>query len=78
MNPETTLYDAKRLIGKKFSNPEIQEMRKTWPFKISEGVEGRPQFNCTTKIGGEQTYYAEEISAMVLEKLKNAASDKCN
>ena len=53
MNPDTTLYDAKRLIGKKFSNPEIQEMRKTWPFAISEGVEGRPQFNCTTKTGGE-------------------------
>ena len=52
MNPDTTLYDAKRLIGKKFSAPEIQEMRRTWPFSISEGAEGRPQFDCTTKKGG--------------------------
>ena len=77
MNPDTTLYDAKRMIGKKFSDPEVQEMTKTWPFSISEGVEGRPQFNCTTKTAGASTYYAEEISAMVLEKLKNAATDKC-
>ena len=76
-NPENTLYDAKRLIGKKFNDPAVTKDQILWPFKIieEEGT-GRPLFRFETKKKGVQTMHPEEISAKVLSKLKDSAQDK--
>ena len=72
MNPENTIFDAKRMIGRKFSDPVVQNDLKTLPFKVTSGQQGRPQFNVNYK-GEEKKYYPEEISSMVLTKLKETA-----
>ncbi|GHB89821.1 chaperone protein DnaK [Cerasicoccus arenae] len=66
-NPHNTIFSAKRLIGRKFS--EIQEEAKHLPYKVVSGKNGDAQIEIT--IGGETKQYApEEISAMILGKLK--------
>ena len=69
MNPKNTIYDAKRLIGHKFSDTIVQEDMKSWPFKVIDDGSDKPQFVVTYK-GEEKKYYPEEISAMVLGKMK--------
>lgn len=71
MNPENTVYDAKRLIGRKFDDPTVQNDMKHWPFKvISDG--GRPKIQAEYK-GQVKTFAPEEISSMVLTKMKETA-----
>ena len=72
MNPENTIFDAKRMIGRKFSDPVVQNDLKTLPFKVTSGLQGRPQFSVNYK-GEDKKYYSEEISSMVLTKLKETA-----
>jgi L1 cell adhesion molecule like protein len=69
MNPKNTVYDAKRLIGRKFSDKIVQDDIKLWPFKVIDDGTDKPQIVVTYK-GEEKKYYAEEISAMVLGKMK--------
>jgi len=71
MNPTNTIFDAKRLIGRKFDDPTVQSDMKHWPFKVvSEG--GKPklevEFKCEKK-----TFNPEEVSSMVLVKMKETA-----
>ena len=68
-NTANTVYDAKRLIGRKFSDPLVQEDIKRYPFKVVADASDRPQIVVTTK-DGEKKYYPEEISAMLLQKMK--------
>ena len=68
-NTSNTVYDAKRLIGRKFSDPLVQEDIKRYPFKVVGDAADRPQIVVTTK-DGEKKYYPEEISAMLLQKMK--------
>jgi L1 cell adhesion molecule like protein len=68
-NTANTVYDAKRLIGRKFSDPLVQEDIKRYPFKVVADSSDRPQIVVTTK-DGEKKYYPEEISAMLLQKMK--------
>merc|ERR1712230_323287 len=71
MNPMNTIFDAKRLIGRKFDDPVVQSDMKHWPFKIvSDG--GTPKIQVNYK-GEEKTFSAEEISSMVLIKMKEIA-----
>ncbi|XP_074635251.1 heat shock cognate 71 kDa protein-like [Acropora palmata] len=71
LNPSNTVFDAKRLIGRKFDEESVQSDMKHWPFKVvSEG--GRPKIRVDHK-GETKTFFAEEISSMVLTKMKETA-----
>ncbi|XP_037504077.1 heat shock protein 68 [Rhipicephalus sanguineus] len=71
LNPENTVFDAKRLIGRKYDDPKIQQDINHWPFKIvNQG--GKPNI-CVEFKGEKKVFNAEEISAMVLTKMKETA-----
>ncbi|XP_040841772.1 heat shock 70 kDa protein 1-like isoform X3 [Ochotona curzoniae] len=71
MNPQNTVFDAKRLIGRKFGDPVVQSDMKHWPFQVvSEG--DKPKVRVSYK-GESKAFYPEEISSMVLTKMKEIA-----
>jgi heat shock protein 1/8 len=71
-NPTNTVYDAKRLIGRKFDDSVVQKDIKLWPFKVEPGPDGKPFI--VVKFKGEtKKFHAEQISSMVLTKLKETA-----
>ncbi|XP_066969981.1 heat shock 70 kDa protein cognate 4-like [Macrobrachium rosenbergii] len=71
MNPNNTVFDAKRLIGRKFEDPTVQSDMKHWPFTVvNEG--GKPKLRVEFK-GEMKTFNPEEISSMVLTKMKETA-----
>eukprot|EP00253_Pinus_taeda_P018046 PITA_18046 len=72
MNPINTVFDAKRLIGRRFSDPSVVSDAKLWPFKVISGVGDKPSIVVTYK-GEEKHFAAEEISSMVLTKMKEIA-----
>ncbi|GKZ00112.1 70-kilodalton heat shock protein [Mayamaea pseudoterrestris] len=72
MNSSNTVFDAKRLIGRKFSDPSVQADMKHWPFKVVSGVGGTPVIEVEYK-GEKKQFKAEEISSMVLSKMKEIA-----
>ena len=72
MNPENTIFDAKRLIGRKVSDSSVQSDMKHWPFKIVEKDGCKPHVQVEFK-GEEKTFSPEEISAMILVKMKEVA-----
>jgi heat shock protein 1/8 len=69
MNPKNTVYDAKRLIGRKFTDPTVQADMKLWPFKVTADKDNKPLINVTYK-NEEKQFHPEEISAMVIQRLK--------
>jgi L1 cell adhesion molecule like protein len=71
-NPENTVFDAKRLIGRKFSDETVKSDAKLWPFAIVAKEADRPAIKVTFK-GEEKLFYPEEISSMVLTKMKETA-----
>ncbi|KAL3838236.1 hypothetical protein ACJIZ3_022827 [Penstemon smallii] len=71
MNPTNTIFDAKRLIGRRFSDISVQSSF-LWPFKVIPGPDDEPIIVVTYK-GEEKRYVAEEISSMVLIKMKEIA-----
>ena len=74
-NPTNTVFDAKRLIGRKYEEREVQDDIKLWPFKVVKDPKSdRPQVVVTYQ-KQEKKFFAEEISAMVLQKLKKTADD---
>ncbi|KFP90563.1 PREDICTED: heat shock 70 kDa protein [Apaloderma vittatum] len=71
MNPTNTIFDAKRLIGRKYDDPTVQSDMKHWPFRVvNEG--GKPKVQVEYK-GELKTFFPEEISSMVLTKMKEIA-----
>lgn len=75
-DPETTIYGAKRLIGKTIEDSSIADDLLQWPFKVSsETVSGQNQARIQIDHNGSQHLFApEQISAMVLENLRKSAS----
>merc|ERR1712223_818321 len=72
MNPTNTVFDAKRLIGRNFDDTTVQRDLKHWPFKVVKDENKKPklevEFKCESK-----TFTPEEISAMILTKMKETA-----
>ncbi|KAM3171225.1 Heat shock cognate 71 kDa protein, partial [Hymenolepis weldensis] len=71
MNPTNTVFDAKRLIGRKFEDPTVQADMKHWPFHVAN-FGGRPKIEVEFK-GEKKAFFPEEISSMVLLKMKETA-----
>ncbi|EZG56730.1 heat shock protein 70 [Gregarina niphandrodes] len=71
-NPANTVFDAKRLIGRKFQDDAVQSDMKHWPFKVKPDPTGKPVIEVQYQ-GATKTFHAEEISAMVLIKMKETA-----
>mmetsp|Transcript_2242 Transcript_2242/g.3721 ORF Transcript_2242/g.3721 Transcript_2242/m.3721 type:complete len:659 (-) Transcript_2242:216-2192(-) len=73
LNPSNTVYDAKRLIGRRFTDSAVQHDMKLWPFELVS-VDGKPLIQ--VEVSGEKKKFApEEISAMVLVKMKETAEE---
>lgn len=70
-NPTNTVFDAKRLVGRQYSDRDVQRDRKHWPFEIVNKA-GKPMVQVESK-GSTKDFSAEEISAMVLTKMKETA-----
>jgi len=72
MNPANTVFDAKRLIGRNYSEETVQSDMKNWPFKVIKGEGDKPNVEVTYK-GVKKTFSPEQISSMVLTKMKDIA-----
>merc|ERR1719494_952726 len=72
MNPVNTVFDAMRLIGRKFDESVVQADIKLWPFKVVNSEGSRPKIEVSFK-NETKSFYAEEISSMVLTKMKETA-----
>ncbi len=70
-NPKNTLFQVKRLLGRRFSDPSVQQDKKLLPYEMREGSDGGVEVKV-----GDKWYKPPEISAMVLRKLKQDAEEK--
>ncbi|RKP36262.1 heat shock 70 kDa protein 2 [Dimargaris cristalligena] len=73
-NPTNTVFDAKRLIGRRFDDPEVKSDMKHWPFTVVD-KDGQPSIQVNFQ-GEEKHFSPQEISAMVLVKMKETAEAK--
>merc|ERR1712055_152167 len=71
MNPTNTIFDAKRLIGRKFADQTVQSDMKLWPFTVVD-VGSKPKLEVEYK-GEKKQFFPEEISSMVLTKMKETS-----
>ena len=71
-NPKNTVHDAKRLLGRNYDDPMVQKDKKLWTFDVIDDKKNKPKVKVEYK-GEESEFYPEEISAMVLTKMKEIA-----
>lgn len=74
MNPRNTVFDAKRLIGRRYDDPDVKKDMTHWPFQVIEKA-GSP-FIQVEYLGETKTFSPQEISSMVLTKMKEIAESK--
>jgi heat shock protein 1/8 len=72
MNPENTIYDAKRLIGRKYDDPSLQSEKSQLTYQIEDDGSNHPIVRVKFQ-GSEKTFHPEEISSMILSKMKDIA-----
>jgi len=72
MNPANTIFDAKRLIGRNFDDTTVQKDTKLWPFNVIKDSGNKPRLEVDFKCE-KKTFTPEEISAMILTKMKETA-----
>ncbi|CAO2836716.1 unnamed protein product [Amaranthus hypochondriacus] len=72
LNPERTIFDVKRLIGRKFNDQEVQRDMKMLPYKVVNR-DGKPYIQVKLKDNEVKVFSPEEISAMILQKMKETA-----
>jgi len=72
MNPNNTIFDAKRLIGRNYDDSTVQKDMKHWPFKVVRDAGNKPILQVEYKCE-EKTFTPEEVSSMVLTKMKETA-----
>jgi len=72
MNPKNTVFDAKRLIGRQHNESSVQQDKKLWPFRVEAGAQDKPLVE-VQYMGEAKKFAAEEISSMVLAKMKETA-----
>merc|ERR1719188_2452629 len=72
MNPKNTVFDAKRLIGRRFTDSATQSDMKHFPFKVVQKDGDRPAIRVEFK-GEQKDFFPEEISSMILTKMKEVA-----
>jgi L1 cell adhesion molecule like protein len=73
MNPKNTVHDAKRLIGRAFDDPLVQKDKKLWTFDVVNDGNNKPKVEVDYKCE-RKSFYAEEISSMVLTKMRDIAA----
>ena len=74
INPTNTIYDAKRMIGRRFNEEVVQSDMKLWSFVVKDDGENRPKVCCDFK-NEPVEFFPEEISAMILVKMKQIAEE---
>ncbi|KAJ0101214.1 hypothetical protein Patl1_06339 [Pistacia atlantica] len=74
VNPKNTVYDAKRLIGRRFNDESVQRDMKLWPFKVVDGDGGKPMIVIKSK-GEEKQLAPELVSSMIISKMRQIAED---
>ncbi|KAK7043652.1 Heat shock protein ssb1 [Paramarasmius palmivorus] len=74
MNPRNTVFDAKRLIGRRFDDPDVKKDMTHWPFEVVE-KDGSPLIK-VNYLGEDKTFTPQEISSMVLTKMKEISEAK--
>jgi len=74
-NPLNTVYDAKRLIGRDFSDENVQKDLCNWPFEVEKGPNNKPLIVVDYQ-GERKKFYPQEISSIVLRKLKQIAEER--
>eukprot|EP00911_Craspedida_sp_UC1_P002092 UC1_evm5s1611 len=72
MNPKNTIYDSKRIIGREYNDPVVQDEAKAFPFAVVEGAAALPYFE-VEYMGEKKKLTPQEISAMILTRMKDTA-----
>ena len=76
MNTKNYIYDAKRIIGMLYDDPQVQEAKKLWPFRVVKHRRNGCQFELD--VNGGMKYFPEKISSIILNKLKSAVKNQLN
>ncbi|CAM6107959.1 unnamed protein product [Calypogeia fissa] len=81
MNTSNTIYDLKRIIGRRFSEPSVQRDLEVWPFTVTPGPREHPLLTVSVSSNGEERRFTvDEVCAMLLRRIKEISDEflKCD